>query len=107
MTDKDKKRFSISQNVVVIVYKSDADSEFDIEEEKAKILKLLTKTQIEYDKNKISDAGTFGGVSFRKKKSSILKARIDYIDEQGNIDIKFTMPIFMINNLTVINEDVL
>jgi len=71
------------------------------------MIKLLTKTQIEYDKNKISDAGAFGGVSFRKKKSSLLKARIDSIDEWGVVDIRFTMPLYLINNLTVINEDVM
>jgi len=30
MTDKDKKKFRISQNVVVLVYKSDSDSEIDL-----------------------------------------------------------------------------
>jgi hypothetical protein len=90
MTDKDQKKFRISQNLVVIVYKSDADSEINLEEEKAKMLKLLTKTQLEYDKNKVSDGGTFSGVSFRKKKDSLLKARIDSIDAWGVVDIRFT-----------------
>ena len=53
MTDKKKKKFRISQNLVVLVYKSDSDSE------KAKMLKLLAKTKIEYEKNKLVDGGTF------------------------------------------------
>jgi len=59
MTDKNKKKFRISQNLVLIVYISDADSAFNLEEEKTKILKLLNKTQIEYEKNKLGDDGTF------------------------------------------------
>lgn len=93
--------------MVVIVYRSDADSEINLEEEKAKMMKLLTKTQLEYDKNKVSDGGTFSGVSFRKKKDSILKARIDSIDAWGVVDIRFTSPVFLINNLTLINENVM
>lgn len=72
-----------------------------------KMLKLLTKTQFEYDKNKVSDGGTFSGVSFRKKKDSLLKARIDSIDAWGVVDIRFTSPVFLINNLTLINENVM
>jgi hypothetical protein len=48
MTDKNKKKYRISQNVVVLVYRSDTDSEFNLEEEKMKMVKLLAKTQIEY-----------------------------------------------------------
>jgi hypothetical protein len=55
MTDKNKKKFRISQNLVLIVYISDADSSFNLEEEKAKMLKLLSKTQIEYENNKLGD----------------------------------------------------
>jgi len=49
MTDKNKKKFRISQNVVVLVYRSDSDSEINIEGEKAKMVKLLAKTKIEYN----------------------------------------------------------
>ncbi len=43
MTDKDQKKFRITQNLVVIVYRGDAE-EINFEEEKAKLLKLLSKT---------------------------------------------------------------
>ena len=43
MSDKDKKKFRITQNVIIIVYRGDAE-EIDLEEEKAKLLKLLSKT---------------------------------------------------------------
>jgi hypothetical protein len=59
MTDKNKKKFRISQNLVLIVYISNADSLFNLEEEKAKMLNLLSKTQIEYEKNNLGDGGTF------------------------------------------------
>jgi hypothetical protein len=55
MTDKNKKKFRISQNLVLIVYISEDDSSFNLEEEKAKMLNLLSKTQIEYEKNKLGD----------------------------------------------------
>ena len=58
MTDKNKKKFRISQNLVLIVYISNADSSFNLEEEKAKMLNLLSKTQIEYEKNNLGDGGT-------------------------------------------------
>ena len=55
MTDKNKKKYRISQNVVVLVYRGDTDSEFNLEEEKMKMVKLLAKTQIEYSENKFSN----------------------------------------------------
>jgi hypothetical protein len=43
--------------VVVLVYRSDSDSEINLEDQKAKMVKLLAKTQIEY--KKLSDSGNF------------------------------------------------
>jgi hypothetical protein len=56
ITDKNRKRLRISKDLVFIVYLSDADN---LEEEKSKMLKLLAKTKIEYEKNKLVDGGTF------------------------------------------------
>ena len=49
MTDKNKKKFRISQNVVFLVYRSDSDSDINIDEEKAKMVNLLAKTKTEYN----------------------------------------------------------
>jgi hypothetical protein len=38
MTDKNKEKFRISQDLVLIVYRSDADSDINLEEEKANML---------------------------------------------------------------------
>ena len=44
--------------MVVFFYIRDSDSEINLEEQKAKMVKLLAKTQIEYNK-KLSDGGNF------------------------------------------------
>ncbi len=51
--------------------------------------------------------GNAGGVAYRKKKGGILKARIDSIDQWGVVDVRFTMPVFIITNLTLINSDLM
>jgi hypothetical protein len=53
MTDKNKKKFRISQNLVLVVYRGDSETE------NAKMIKLLSKTQNEYGKNKLSNNGAF------------------------------------------------
>jgi hypothetical protein len=42
MTDKNKKKFRISQNLLILVYRSESDSEFNLEEEMARMIQLLT-----------------------------------------------------------------
>jgi hypothetical protein len=49
MTDKNKKKFRISQNLVVLVFRSDSNSEINIDEEKVKMVNLLAKTKIEFN----------------------------------------------------------
>jgi hypothetical protein len=87
------------------VYKD--DEEINLEDEKMMMTKLLFKTQAEYDKNEIGEGGTWGGVKLRKKKESLLKARIDYVDSFGIVIVKFNIPVFQINNLTLIDETVM
>jgi hypothetical protein len=38
MTDKNKKKFRISQNLLILVYRSESDSEFNLGEEMARMM---------------------------------------------------------------------
>jgi DNA replication protein DnaD len=80
MTDKNKNKFRISQNLVLIVYISDADSSFNLEEEKAKMLKLLSKTQIEYENNKLGD---IYDATDTKLNVETIKYTIKYLKSKG------------------------
>ena len=52
MTDENKKKFRISQNLVIIVYRGDSETE------NAKMLKLLSKTLTDYSKNKMNEGAS-------------------------------------------------
>jgi hypothetical protein len=52
MTDENKKKFRISQNLVIIVYRGESETE------NAKMLKLLTKTLTDYSKNKMNEGAS-------------------------------------------------
>ena len=58
MTDKDKKKFLITQNIVVLIYKLGVD--FNADDEKFSLQKLLAKTLREYDLNSLGDKTSQG-----------------------------------------------
>jgi hypothetical protein len=66
MTDENKKKFRINQNLVLIVFRGDSETE------NAKMLKLLSKTLTDYSKNKFSEGATvFAKEDFYPKKAEI------------------------------------
>ena len=71
------------------------------------MLGILGSTQIAYDSNKISETNSFGGISYRTTKNLVLKARIDSMDQLGVVVVKFSLPIYPITNISLINSDVL
>jgi hypothetical protein len=65
--------------------------------------KLLAHTLKEYDLNGLGNGPSIGLLP-KKNKTSKLKARIENIDEMGKLTLRFNMPVYIINNLTIIDE---
>lgn len=71
------------------------------------MIELLSLTQGEYTKFGIGETGFFNATEYSAKNKTMVRARIDNIDENGIVTLKFQYPIYRLSNLTLIDGHVL